>query len=769
MTTGGAFCSGSVISSNRVLTSAQCLKSIAFRPTGVCITNRIASVACGGDPSETYNISKGFIHPYYTGTPSGYDAAVIQVDHTLRPFGNPTGTISTLPIDTDFLPNGFQADDFGFGSDPEDSSLNGTKQIRSDLPTVPTSQPNYIAIDAVTDFTGDFGGGLIHGFNALAGINSFVQGTRSFMTRTQAIRSWIAGPDIAGSVPTCSLTGNFITSVHAGTCLQASATANTATLEYCSCTNLQRWNRGNGLQGSMFINVQRGLCLTAGTPPGLAGCANGDPNQNWFVIGPTTAAQLTCFGGAGGNTLLTQNMSSAGMGTSSAVNRFWNIQPKAAPFTPIQISADPFTTTDSQHATQAEPDSFSSGSTIVAVTQTGRFADIKAGSAGISFATSTDNGIHWVSDLLPALTTANGGTLDRVTDPAVGFDGKHNVWMAVSLGFFITDDVASHILVSRSTNGGLTWGSPVTVAVATSAPLDFDKPWIACDNSSASPFYGNCYVQWDDAFHSGGLIQMSRSSDGGVTWGAPRATTNGGAGLGGQPLVQPNGKVIVVIASNDTKQLKAFTSTDGGGSWSDPSPITAIFSHPAAGNLRMEPLPSAEMDQAGRVYVAWPDCGFRGANCESNGPNDIVMTTSTDGLTWTPVTRVPIDASTSTVDHFIPGLAVDRTTSGSNAHLGLAYYYYPNANCTADTCQLFVGFISSRNGGTTWSAPTTLAGPMALAGLPDSDRGKMIGDYISTSFAGGNAHPVYLVSSPIDLGGGALQLNQSLFTANLVP
>ena len=26
---------------------------------------------------------------------------------------------------------------------------------------------------------------------------------------------------------------------------------------------------------------------------------------------------------------------------------------------------------------------------------------------------------------------------------------------------------------------------------------DFDKPWITCDNSTASRFYGNCYVEWD--------------------------------------------------------------------------------------------------------------------------------------------------------------------------------------------------------------------------------------------------------------------------------
>jgi len=69
---------------------------------------------------------------------------------------------------------------------------------------------------------------------------------------------------------------------------------------------------------------------------------------------------------------------------------------------------------------------------------------------------------------------------------------------------------------------------------------------------------------------------------------------------------------------------------------------------------------------------------------------------------------VPIDDVTSTVDHFIPGLAVDRATSGSGAHLALTYYYYPNAVCTTATCQLDVGFISSPDAGAHWGSPIPL-------------------------------------------------------------
>jgi hypothetical protein len=143
--------------------------------------------------------------------------------------------------------------------------------------------------------------------------------------------------------------------------------------------------------------------------------------------------------------------------------------------------------------------------------------------------------------------------------------------------------------------------------------------------------------------------------------------------------------------------------------------------------------------------VAWQDFRFR-RGCSSN---DIVLSKSSDGVNWSPVSRVPIDAVTSGADHFIPGLGVDRSTAGASAHLGLTYYFYPSAACTPATCQLDVGFISSTNGGSTWSDPTQLAGPMTLSWLPSTSQGVMVGDYISTSIVLGHAvGPFALASAP---------------------
>jgi len=187
---------------------------------------------------------------------------------------------------------------------------------------------------------------------------------------------------------------------------------------------------------------------------------------------------------------------------------------------------------------------------------------------------------------------------------------------------------------------------------------------------------------------------------------------------------------VVPIQDGIGTNMLAFVSTNGGASWTAPVTISTVTDHQVAANLRTFPLPSAAIDEAGTVYVAWQDCRFR-TGCSSN---DIVMSTSADGVTWAAPVRIPIDSVGSTVDHFIPALAVDPATSGGTAHLTFTFYFYPEANCTPDTCQLNVGFTSSQDGGASWTAPYTISGPMSLGSLPDTSQGAMVGDYISTAY-----------------------------------
>ncbi len=417
----------------------------------------------------------------------------------------------------------------------------------------------------------------------------------------------------------------------------------------------------------------------------------------------------------------------------------------------LQVSSDPYTNNTSEHATEVEPDTLSNGSTMVSAFQVGRFSN--GGSSDTGWATSTDNGQTWSHGFLPGITTfQGGGPWARVSDPSVAYDAKHGVWLITGL---VIDSSATGrgVSVSRSSDG-LNWSSPVTAVSTTTSFLD--KEWIVCDRTAASASYGNCYIEYDNN-SAGNLVQMLTSTDGGLTWSAPRQTADAAHGLGGQPLVQPNGTVVVPYLADSAGQIRSFISTDGGTTWGSSVLISSSTTHAVAGGMRTSALPSAELDQAGKVFVAWQDCRFR-SGCPAN---DIVISTSTSGTAWSAVQRVPIDAAASTVDHFIPGLAVDRATAGASAHLGLYYYYFPNAACSTTTCQLDVGFVSSVDGGTTWSAATQVAGPMSMTQIASTTQGPMVGDYISASFLNGRSYPVFAVG--VTPTGGAA-FNEAMYT-----
>ncbi len=408
--------------------------------------------------------------------------------------------------------------------------------------------------------------------------------------------------------------------------------------------------------------------------------------------------------------------------------------------TPVRISVDNLTNKDSDHKTEVEPSMFAWGNTIVTAFHVGRRpGSIGWGSGAIGFSTSTDGGKTWHYGDLPGLTiNYKNGTYGAAADPSVAYDAKHGIWMISTLplaGLNGNSGLIGDVAVSRSTDG-LHWGNPVIID---KTHLD-DKNWSVCDNTTTSPFYGNCYTEWDQAYGTGDVL-MSVSSDGGLTWGPGLVSSDQAFGLGGEPLVQPNGTVIVPFQSGG---IDVFSSTNGGKSWGRSQQISAIDSHTDAAGIRNFDLPSAAIDGAGNVFVAWSDCRFRKACAE----NDIVVSSSADGKTWSPVTRIPIDATTSTVDHFLPGIGADPTTSGANAHLTIVYYYYPNTNCSLSTCQLNVGFTTSTDGGATWTAGAKIGGPMKVSWLPVSDIGPMVADYIGVSYSNGNPFGVFAGALP---------------------
>ena len=173
-----------------------------------------------------------------------------------------------------------------------------------------------------------------------------------------------------------------------------------------------------------------------------------------------------------------------------------------------QISSDPYADSQAQHATEVEPDTFSFGTTVVSTFQVGRVTG--GGASNIGWATSTDAGQTWTHGFLPATTANTGGPYGQVSDASVAYDAKDNVWMISWLGVRSSGTV--DVELSRSTDAK-TWSNPVAVAATGTF---FDKNWSVCDDHPASPFYGHCYTEYDDA-NAGDAEHMKTSTDGGQT------------------------------------------------------------------------------------------------------------------------------------------------------------------------------------------------------------------------------------------------------------
>jgi hypothetical protein len=401
-----------------------------------------------------------------------------------------------------------------------------------------------------------------------------------------------------------------------------------------------------------------------------------------------------------------------------------------------QLSRDANRNPGAHHQTQVEPDSFSFGNSVVTTFQSGRSRE--GGAAMIGFATSHDGGRTWRSGFLPGVTAdSTPPGPGRASDPVVAYDAVHRVWLIATLS---PAPGATRLLISRSADG-IRWSGPVTAATATRGDLGYDKEWIACDNWSTSPFRGSCYLSYTDLTSNPRRLATQVSRDGGVTWSAGVPTTPRDPNVvGAFPVVQPNGTLVVIYL--DGREMGSARSIDNGASFTQAriAEATSIDLR----ELRDPPLPAADVDRSGRIYATWHDCATR-PNCSAN---DVVLATSTDGATWS-TRRVPI-VSTRSRTHFVhPTVAADPATSGSRVRLGITYYVMPTAACDELTCRIDAGFVSSPDGGATWTVPRRLTARSSRLGwLPPTALGRMLADYISTSYVRDAVVAVFAHASP---------------------
>jgi hypothetical protein len=430
----------------------------------------------------------------------------------------------------------------------------------------------------------------------------------------------------------------------------------------------------------------------------------------------------------------------------------------------VDTSENPGTDTSVQHRTEVDPSQATFGNMIVTTFQDGEIADYN-GAAQIGWATSFDGGNTWRHGYIP-------GTSSYYWVQVVAFDLKHATWIIIMVP---QDDNENPVGMQVSlSHDGINWSIPRYVYGPVDGNVEFvNRPWVGCDNHILSPHFGNCYIAWQDGTNVASYNDLATSSDGGKTWGAPVLSPDINLGSVGGIAIQSNGNLFLIGCYGGATGpfLYSVESNDGGKTLNPTVYITEEqLAYPVEGGgyMRQDPFPSASVSIDDTISVVTYDCRFR-PNCATN---DIVITTTKDGVNWSPIDRVPIDPLDSGTDHFVAGIGapgfLDVFLGASPGALAIDFYYVPDAATCDPTstagCQLYAGFISSQDGGKTWSTPTKVFGPMNIAkDLAITAFGNFVANDITAIYVFGHPQAVYSLARRADPKTGTL--NQAIYSA----
>jgi hypothetical protein len=417
-------------------------------------------------------------------------------------------------------------------------------------------------------------------------------------------------------------------------------------------------------------------------------------------------------------------------------------------------------------------------SNIVGVFQQDRWSN--GGAHGLVASTSHDGGSTWTESwahfsTCSGGTAANGGDYARASDPWVTFAPNGDVYQ-ISLSAS-ADLTVSAVLVSKSTDGGDTWGEPTTLARNVSAfpegPGFNDKESITADPTNA----GDVYAVWDrsrfpsdqagitpqlNAASIRGDIMFSRTTDGGRTWSPARdilGLNQNEFTIGNQIAVLPDGTLVDVFEDGNGSgrqhspnqfHQSVIRSTDHGVTWSkvidistDGSvgvrdPDTGAFLRAGAG------LPDIAVAPDGTLYAVWSDGRFSGFTHD-----DVALSRSTDGgLHWS--APIKVNASPAGVAAFTP--AVDVASDGTVA---VTYYDFRNNTPDPSTLPTDAFAVFSHDGGQTFGGEVRLTPSSFDVDLAPRAGGLFLGDYVGLSHVGSTFVPFYTQtvsgSNPTDI------------------
>ncbi len=401
----------------------------------------------------------------------------------------------------------------------------------------------------------------------------------------------------------------------------------------------------------------------------------------------------------------------------------------------------------------------------VAVAHDCRFAN--GGAVDIFYAWTHDGGAHWRQSRLPGLTKAVGGTYDRASDPVVAFGSDGSVYVS-SLVFDVT--CPTGVAVSRSTDGGATFGKPVLAQHSNTCAVSDDKNWLVTDTQPNSPFFGRIYQFWTEFLSNGASPQVVRwSDDNGRHWsGTHFLASHKQFAQNSQAFVQPDGAITDTYlfaghALGDTIRqgfvlrnganagsevsIVAQTSFDGGAHWTKPVVVARNVGGGPAG-IRCC-LPLMEGDHAtGRMFQVW--------NANGPGVQDAVeISRSIDGgQHWSSPVQVTQGRSS----------AIQYINAAVATAAGRVFVSYGRRDLTHPNI-IQQELTWSDNGGATFATPIALGPPSNLRWAAVAG-GKFPGDYTGLSATPTRVAGAWTVSSKPP--NPAAAFHQTLFAATLV-
>jgi BNR repeat protein len=378
---------------------------------------------------------------------------------------------------------------------------------------------------------------------------------------------------------------------------------------------------------------------------------------------------------------------------------------------------------------------------LVAVWQQDRWSN--GSSRGLMTGVSFDGGLSWTRVAVPFSQCA-GGTFQRASDPWVDFspDGTAHQIALVSTGASFASQSTNAVMASRSTDGGITWSTPVALIQDTGSTFFNDKETITADPLDAR----FVYAVWDRLEGgSGGPTWFARSTDGGVSWEAARpiyTPPSHQQTIGNLIRVLPDGTLVNLLthlSSNDEGHfdgafLEVLRSADRGATWSAPIRVASYQPLGAEDPVTHEdirdgtPIGGMAVAPDGALYVVWQDARFIGVR------DAIALARSTDGgLTWSTPVRV---SAGDDVVAFAPQVHV-----AADGTIGVTYFTFPMAGGPGGLTLPTTYVISRSRDAVTWT-DARIAGPFDLKRAPVAG-GLFLGDYMGLASAAGDFLALY--------------------------